>query len=47
LAYKSDIFLFICGLNTQPVTEEYAELNGKYLASNKLVKAWKELAVTY
>jgi len=46
LEYKSEIFLFICGLNTPPVTEEYTELNGKNLVSNKLAKAWKEMAVT-
>jgi hypothetical protein len=47
LAYKSEIFSFICGLNTLPVTEGYTELNGRNLVSNKLAKAWKELAVTY
>jgi hypothetical protein len=41
LAYKDEIFLFTCVLNMPPVTEEYTELNGKNLVSNKLVKAWK------
>jgi hypothetical protein len=47
LAYKSGIFLFICGLNTPPVTEEYTELNGRNLVSNKLLKTGKELALAY
>jgi hypothetical protein len=47
LAYKYGIVLFIRGLNTPPVTEEYTELNGKNLFSNKLVMTWKEFALAY
>jgi hypothetical protein len=47
LAYKAEIFLLVCGLNRSPVTGEYTELNGTSLVRNKLVKAWKELAVAY
>jgi hypothetical protein len=47
LAYKAEIFLLVCGLNRPPVTEEYTELNGTNLVSNRLVMEWKELAVAY
>jgi hypothetical protein len=47
LAYKAEIFLLVCGLNRPPLTEEYTEMNGTNLVSNKLVKAWIELAVAY